>query len=418
MTIIKAIEAAFGEALGPDLILRAATCKPDILAEVEARRGEYSRVIHERAHNRLRPYVSSYAVEHLAWAHGKDWFDRGLFPGPEPESGQDWRAVENFVRSIKHHLLYCHELALEDIGDRVLLPFKRGLPSQRDRSRVQQWLTLLYEVQPLISEGILTFVDEGNLWSAWDQATRGGTGSWPPRALFNMGTMRAESIPAAELMHFEQSMSSAAVAIGISVAADMLYGPNRLDLYLGSETSVEVLRSALQCNARGGCVLQSVITGTVPHLDSLSMQDIVQIRRSEGVFADFREILEDAVMRSRIIGPAGTAGGPGADLAERMRAQCVKITEEVKRSSFLNLSQRGLLSVGVGAVAGMAMAQDWWGSLLGAGSVVVSKLAEDYEACRKGSSSRALLLRHCMVFGPGQAGGPRQHSAGGASRRG
>jgi hypothetical protein len=175
----------------------------------------------------LRPYLSTDPSGNTAaWLRGA--FDMGLWELSEED------AVWKIVDEIKHRLLYCHSIAVDDpFGRIILLATTQGLhPTDIDRHKRQllNFVNLLIHLRPLIERHVLCFVsDEAYLKGDAKRAT-------PFWKLFDEFTRNTTLVPPIDIMEF----SARAPRDVVDLWEQHLAGP------VGQDLICDVLKNAAQ----------------------------------------------------------------------------------------------------------------------------------------------------------------------------
>jgi len=266
----------------------------------------------------LRPYfVTSSGLA--------SWAQSGL---PDLEAFDDQNEIWTAVDSIKHRLLYCHSLALDDpMGSLLYTHSVRNAESSR--ARLLNFVNFLLHMAPLIRSGIICLKppdiylpDEawGTRWSKVSQRVEEQLKDDPVTKTMDIGEL-AEAAPEAR---------------------DELAKLNFPDYE--------------------NWLLSQLIDIDLPGVGALMPEDLVSIRMSSGVFADWRTTLSDAIRYADNAVPEHVWGRNAAvrkEVNARLQEGRAKLEATMPKSTFLKSGRAGTVTMLGGALGvGVSMLID------------------------------------------------------------
>jgi hypothetical protein len=329
----------------------------------------------------LRPYLSTDPSSNTAaWLRGA--FDMGLWELSEEDTV--WKIVDE----IKHRLLYCHSIAVDDpFGRIILLATTQGLhPSDIDRHKRQllNFVNLLIHLRPLIERHVLCFVsDEAYLKDGAKRAT-------PFWNLFYEFTRNATLVPPIDIMEFSARAPRDVVDLwekhlaspgGRDLICEVLenaaqerishsfrlegplgdrtcpYLPFKYDVQLLSAFDKHMRSSYLKdIPDRDNRLLTELVNVDLPGLSSLTPENVVAIRQGDA-FEEWRTELKIGLERAANLDPglANRDRAARAVVMETLKPAKEKLEKEFKDSTILRnarSSSTTLLTGSLGAAVG------------------------------------------------------------------
>jgi hypothetical protein len=269
----------------------------------------------------LRPYFVT-SSGFAAWAQG----------GLDNRNGfKDQAAIWAAVDSIKHRLLYCHSVAIDDATGWLL--YRNELEKTDDtRDRLLSYINFLLHMAPLLRHGILCPVtselylpdNDSAITSHWNHVRDhlvtqlDDDTSWTQISIDEFRAIAPDDVQKYWAREFPTSSSQAFLQramfynscerVGRALAATA-NAPDKLTTYLPFRFDVEVL-SAYQksvsnrvqseiskYNLRGydNWLVSHLIDVELPSLGELNPEDLVQIRSNSHEFEEWRNTLRDAI---------------------------------------------------------------------------------------------------------------------------
>ncbi len=160
---IQEIENAFGHELSPELISSVNKVEDKMLWDLgvkyEVHEQNHKRYAPDRNDGQLRPYLPVRSNKTVDWARGGVGLDLYTFDNAD----HVWKAVDN----LKHMLLYCHQLAIDDPGALIFDSLRLGYGVKSNpqvfldaKRRLQEYFPFLYHFKPLIDDGILILLSQ------------------------------------------------------------------------------------------------------------------------------------------------------------------------------------------------------------------------------------------------------------------
>jgi len=280
------------------------------------------------------------------------------------------------IDAIKHHLLYCHSVALEDplqhllYGDENLPPSAlAGMRGGTLGFRVnggplfRRYLILLSYLRPLIESGVVILVEDH--WGVIRRPVQ-----LPPEELQSLiqgldvdtaGYFPGRPDDEETQRDAKASMIGSCLEYLNFVSRVRQRSDHGVDLFLEEPTYRSVFRHIqLRCAELAPpqdreydmILLDYLLQLRLPRLEELSETDIKTIRE-EGSFAEWREALKLALDRFHRMSVTGL---PEQDRSEQLRVEIAdtldpqreKLQKEVEGSSFLRKARGGVLDMTVG----------------------------------------------------------------------
>jgi hypothetical protein len=414
-TVLDFLERACGERFGPDLIRRVEQASLAELTDLLEHHREFRRsapVPAKAGDGELRPYVPVAGDRTRDAAHGLAL------------RIQDFKHRERALMaldSLKHHLLYCHSVAVDDATGYML--FSATAPQASDdrfrakRAELVNYLTFLAGIEPLVRSGVVVLVmdvpdplDRQRLVP--DKAALAADADFSDLSGFfrdhfdeaqKQGGPRFELVRQAMLVRAEQLL-----ARGLQTAAAH---PGDLDLYLPFRHYEDLLRAAVrsgQTDAPAGLrqvelhVLDQLLSVPVPGLGRLTVADLVAIRGEEAAFARWREGLERALDRIErldedLLDPRAEALRV---IRQELQTEQHALEEGIEKSGFLSGARAGLKTFAIGSVAGVTAIEEPGPGIAAGAMTGALTLIWDYVAGRRGRERTRALHRQYLVFSP------------------
>jgi hypothetical protein len=315
----------------------------------------------------VRPY--------LPYVYKPDWTVGGLqldFDTLRTDDAE-WRIAD----AIKHRLLYCHSIALDDpLGHLLALTTAQIQMGQGDSGRraLLRFVNLLLHFGPLLrshivcllpdrsysAESVQRFRRRDELARVLEQST-----NYDPREYIDAAPEELRSdLKAREL--FDQtllrrvatSLASSRIAIGLEAILD---APDKISLYLPFRADVEMLKSNTQLSgdvAAGGFsdreswLLNELVDLEMPGLAELHPSVLIEIRT--GVeFSEWRQALSNALLTANAL--PGTLWNRDLEIKRTVREQLTeswkRLEAQLGKSPVMAGLKKGRTSIIVGLVA-------------------------------------------------------------------
>jgi hypothetical protein len=358
----------------------------------------------------LRPYIPIHASRSRFYTGGIEFDYHHFLNGPE-------RALAS-LGALKQHLLYCHALAVENPLVYFLDSVVESRDSQQTRTALANYLRFIVAVRELVESGVLILV-EPHFWDTSDEYAD---------ARLDSGLRRRahEAIMQADLSEYPTSggelpgdvrrrllVGAIGDAIAISLAAAEYH---HLDLYVPFRFFLPGFAALSPDVPELPRVRpQELVSALVPQLDSLSLNDVVAVRRDEEAFEQWRVYLKNAVGAvSEGFDPSEPQAN--AQLLREARAELSIgqgiVEQRVKSSSALAKAKEGTRDFTLGALATATLAPFVGGvSAVALGAAALKStgaVAWQYAKSRKASATRdRALLHHFLVFEPPRSASDR-----------
>ncbi len=290
------------------------------------------------------------------------------------------------VDAIKHHLLYCHSVAIENpmavwmmdkqMGGNQLsraINLQRGYLGWRFNSPMimARFVSFLTHVRPLVESGVLIIVEQ----QARDP--------WLLKPIPNVNNQALESTARA-MGWTEPQLRSALWQLNLLVQARARAQGN-LDMDLSNPDVAQLARAFLERGSDFGgplklpetVALATLINADLPALERLSIDDLVAIRRDSEEFENWRRGIEAVVRR---IANEGLESLPASEyayeLSRRFRAEVLDlerkfVTDVSRRPAHIRVG-RTTFKFAIGAAVGGV-----FGWQLGL-TVVAAELVRDF----------------------------------------
>lgn len=419
-TVLDIIQEVFEEDLGPDLIIHVSDLSPARLYKFQERYSEFARAFHlpPKRGDHLRPFVTSTALHYAKQIYGFPLSDRD-FDLPETAGLQE--------DTIKQHLLYCHSLAVLDPLPYFLDFFRPSQADKQARIRFRNYLIFLNQIRPLVEAGTIFFLDE-SYQDAYRRdffPSRGPKQSfiWPPAladseqvAVIAAEADLSEAFGEGEVRPLELRIlyiNNALESIATTLVASEFHNRN-LDMYFPARFFREALRGVvtrvrenLQIREGELLLLERLLSVKVPNLADLDPQDLVRIREGEETFAKWRRAVGRALERIATLDPylLDPAQEATRVMQEELAEEQRRLQDDVKKSRFLAMAQRGFRSFTIGALAAVGLSYffDPAAAVARAGGAAVLDLLLSYLGGHGGVSERA-LWHHFLLFEPPGSG--------------
>jgi hypothetical protein len=423
-TPIELIEAELGQPLSPELA--EAVTEDDSLDEKLERLSGAARGfvtskprLPRREPGMLRPYVPSRNVRDRAHyyklAVGEYLFD------------PQWADIEGAVDALKHFLLYCDGLAIDDplapiTGAFDESPRRWWSDRSRARARLANYIRFLVTIEELVEEGIVVFVEpdeeiQSRVFALLGEDERtlvARAAEFDDFPEWSSGYVQTQSRREGVI-----GMASQVLAMGLKAC---IFHNGAVNLHLPfkhSETLLahvvgrarveagvmlpEAQRQAVRESAAELQVLRHVLELRVPTFERMKPEAIINVRREDG-FERLRAGIRRAVTMAGALNPAA----PGYDRALRqlvydeLSQPQRRMEDEIASSRFLSRLEKGgrnLVLVGVPAIAAATVG----GPLAAGGAAVLSEAARLGINWLSGAGKRAAdqaYAEHALLFRP------------------
>jgi hypothetical protein len=362
-TILDLAEAEFEEELGPDLFRAVEHASFDKLSNFQERARDYCRTaeVAAKASGQLRPYVP---LER----HNKAEVAHGLYLRPSDFKRPD--RVEHGLDALKHHLLYCHSLAIDDplpwLLDAFTLGERFSAYKTEARAPVVNCLRFLHQIEPLLRARVVVLV-ENPIESL--PTVHGVLRDREPL----IGTADFSDISEEMRERLETHGELARMVYVEHADVELARGleavnkhTDRLDLYLPYLYYQQILRAVAE-EERYGIpewpreaelrVLGRLLSVRVPRLARLEPADIVSIRQSEAGFERWRNSLERGLRHVSALDPESI--GRNAEelrlLRQELLEECQALESDIEASRFLSHAKRGAKEFAIGAVVALGL---------------------------------------------------------------
>lgn len=426
-SIIDAIRRTFGEDLGPDLIAESSNFTRQQYKKLLREYVEVQRNIEcpPKKNSELRPFI------HYKWSEANLLpFDVHHFKNPSIVQQED---------VIKKLLLYAHGVCISDPGDYILrlATYDGGLAS----GVFQNYLIFLNQIKILLDNEIVILIDDYPLVTAYNNIlTIGDIGpremlpsrtkvlKWPPG--FGLFTKKEELEQWSKCWEqyllgpvknalgnevSEREINLILDAFDITLIADRLFD-SRIDpfflrasdrtvtlayldflkQYAGIEGNITIPDSQLRA-------LSSILSLELPNLASVSIEDIVTIRRSSDGFATWRSALDNALLDIHRL-PVDLLDKNEAELRvirNGLLEAKTQVEKELHESSFLSKTKPDMLTFTVGAITAASLTPLFSpAEALASGGVTLALtlLHKFAHSGNESTSSKEAKLRHFGVF--------------------
>jgi hypothetical protein len=414
-TVLDLIRNHFGDDVGPDLITTLAGRLPPEFRRFE---DEY------RVWTRESPRVPSRPPSHLRPFITGSYDRNRRVPLYDLVFRGDESTIFHAVDAIKHQLLYCHSVALENPLQHLLFG-EQGLPSialanirggnlgfrVNGGALFRRYLILLSHLRPLIDSGALILVEAhwgvirrpiklplADVQSLIGDLNVDTNGYFPGDPEDEETRQRAKA-----------SMVGSCLEYLRFVSAVRERSANAVDLFIEEPTERIVFKHIQQRCAMLAPVetreyemrlLDHLLRLRLPHLDELSEANIHAIRE-EGAFTEWRHALTlalDRFDRDSLSAPPRQHSDQQlmAQIMLALEPHVAKLDHEMRRSSFLSKLRRGALEIVVGL--GIDAVLGTMGAVTVA-SLTKQGLISTYKAYRDSQRNEATALKsHYVLF--------------------
>jgi hypothetical protein len=398
-TVANVIEEALGEAIGPELIVRAGRVPEGRLENLRERHSAFlaGYRLPAKKTSQLRPYLHPKLLQLTSQGQLLDYqaffhdFDQAATPGQQ----------ENVI---KKYLLYCDGVILHDPLLYILDYVGSPAHAEKTRRRFADYLSFLSYIRPLVDSGVVTFIDEAPYRNIKKHAV------WPVPLVFADDLSRlAQRIDIAEgprripetekefiLWYGMPGLSSSLVARQYHRGNLDLFFPNDI-LWSGFQNLGESLNAPESNPGYRVKLLNRLMKIPLPNLDALSVTDIVNLRRNEEIFEHWRTSFERALERIELHGP--DAEGQEINILSRELKDAARaLDESVAESSLLARAKRGLWKVSLATLAALLVthAPDTIPVITVAAATEGLELLSSYFLA--GKKSEGSFMRHLAVF--------------------
>lgn len=375
----------------------------------------------------VRPYIDSHWT-YQGWS-GRIGVNRVLNPlGELWKSLRDPSEASKVVHLIKHHLLYCHQLALEDPIRGPVRHISLADPDfPASRLQVAAGLQVLSFLEPLIDAGIVIILPKlPRLWSDLhvqmsleikEYIWEGGRDWLGPLEPGLIDTLRGEEDEnplrrriryhrAARMKHFSLSLAeNLRVLEHVHQRADM-YLPTRAHQRL---FSWYIERGITEAKAINGWpmahmeYLPTLLSLSLPNFsdDVLSANDLIAIRK-DGLFEPWYAALRQGLQKAEQRAEHLTANMNNAleDIRVGVSDAVRDTKKEVKQSSLLSAARSGTVeltvSSAVGLSAALLAADPITGTVVGGTTILLQTLAK--WLIGRSRLGQEAFLRHAALF--------------------
>lgn len=412
-TVLDVLEGNFEQSVGPELIAAVKDASYPRLRELqESVRafGEAAAVPSKRG-GQLRPYVP---------------LERDEMPGApsglylRADDFADPRNAEIAFDALRHHLVYCDSLAIDNplrwMLDAFLVKPAPHMTDylERQRRKVLNYLQFLTRIEPMVRADVIVLVESDlgippNLSGALSDTTAVADAA-------DFSDLQAENLVMIEknetlgrwalTSHANHQLATSLEAMKTHSGALDLYFPYRHyeDLL---RAVIEEDRQELPERIRGVelGVLSDVLKLSLPGLKELKPQEIVAMRQGEAAFAQWRRSLERGMERVRNLDGDALAGDGDerSEIEKELVEGREKLEAEIKKSTFLSHAKRGWRDFSIGSIVALGMTP-----LTGPGPAMAGgagqaglRLILDLFAGRKTRDTAQALHHQYLLFSPG-----------------
>jgi len=387
------------------------------------------------AQGELRPYfVTSSGL--VPWARGGIDIKGGL---------QDQTAMWAAVDSIKHRLLYCHSVAIDDAFGELLDRTSRDETGDA-RDRLLNYINFLIHMAPLLRGNILCpvtsdlYLDRsgdksGSHWTTvkdrlsselrtdvvWSRSSLAEFLREAPEDVRHTLELKLRDPDAATVLR-QGLFQNSCERVGRALAA-CANAPDRLTAYLPFRYDINVLSafqgavsdrdrselSQLQFPDYDNWLLEQLIDIELPCLDELQPIELVQIRMASSEFDEWRGTLRSALRNAENAVPPDTWGRNRvvrAVLNEQLLEGKKRLDESLPRGKFRNaLKPTTVTMLGGVLAAGLSMFVDptmtihvFMGALAAAAASPVFSAAIEAGSGKHGQARRAAQAHYLAVL--------------------
>ncbi len=412
-TVFDVLESQFEIGFGPDLIAVVESASHQQLRELQEHTKAFGKAseVPSKLASQLRPYIPSERDDFRRAAHGVYL---------RPDDFADPRNADIALDALKHHLLYCHSLAIDNPLRWMLDAFTvKPAPYlddylQRQRTKIANFLRFLVRIEPLVRAQVVVLVEHDIERPSIQDGALDDAAALTEIVDFS-------DLPVEYLAMLEDNEELASqglvyhadhqLACGLDAAA---VHPGALDLYLPYRHYEDVLRAVAKEKPQQVPdwvrevelkVLSNLLRVPLPGLAELAPQEIVAVRQGEEAFARWRASLErgmervaalDAKTLNRDIEEVRLIEG---ELLEGRQA----LESEISKSSLLSQVARGWKEFTIGGVVALGLtplAGPIPGLMGGAGNVGLKLLLNSFTGRRDRDAARALHHQY-LLFSPG-----------------
>ncbi len=412
-TVFDVLENQFGTCFGPGLIGAVEDASYEQLRELQERIkafGKTAEVPTKRA-GELRPYIPM-EKDRLQIAPNEMYLRADDFA--------DARNADVALEALKHHLLYCHSLAIDNplrwILDAFIIDPKPSMLDYLDRQRAKavNFLRFLTRIEPLVRAHVVVLV-EGDLELPFiqDGALRDTNAVCDAADFSDLPWDQLASLePNDEMVrHALMSHANLQLACGLDAAAKH---SEALDLYLPYKHYEAILRAIAQertvqlpewVREVELQVLSGILKVSLPGLVALEPQEIVAVREGDEGFARWRASLERGMDRVRALDPETINRGMEGlrVINEELLDGRQALEAEISKSSLLSKAKSGLREFSIGSVVALGLiplAGPAAPLIGGAGNAGLSLLLDMLTGRRNRASAQALHHQY-LLFSPG-----------------
>jgi len=318
----------------------------------------------------LRPYFTTES-DLAPWVNGAFNMWISTFINPEGI----WQAVD----AIKYRLLYCHSLAVDDPLGTMMLYYQ----DNTRREPLLNYVNFLLHMGPLVRSHALCFVaPAGYFESVMQTIVRGGFESRLKEML--SGKSILQTLDFREIMHKapeeiqqrwkdllhstsgeetlrEANYDAAFKRIGKTIDA-AVHAPGLLSVYLPFRYDIDLLSryqqqalldESISLPDADNWLLSRLIDIELPGIDTLSPDEVVNIRTQSEEFEHWRGVLRDAIQHADTI-PANVLGRNVAirrEVQAKLREGKARLEASLPKSAVLKGLKKGTVSMLGGVIS-------------------------------------------------------------------
>ena len=415
-TVYGVLQDQFEVDLGDDLEEAVSRASHDELRELQERMRSFaeSARLPEKAASELRPYIPNERAQGVALPHGLRI---------RPNDFEDPASAGAAINALRHHLLYCNSIAIDD-PLRWILDSYTAEPHpfmadyfERQKEKAQNCIRFLCDIAPLVLDGAIVLVETDiglpdnaplnrRIVEGLNENQTSG---------FDFSDLSAE---ASTWLESDREMRGYALALegneqlGASLATAEQY-PGTVNLYMPYKYFVDLLRLAVSAGDFAtpmpfGQVdmqlLRTLLDLEVPGLASLPSKDLILLRRDEEAFASWRASLRSGLQRVGEMGPEVIDREAEARviLDQEMEVARAALRTAIGRGGFVTQLQNGFKQFAISGVAalGLAPIADPVSGVAAAAANGLLALFAAYVDGKTGKELRMAAYSHYLVFSP------------------
>jgi hypothetical protein len=413
-TVFDVLESQFETAFGPDLIAAVESASYGQLRELQERTKAFGQAaeVPPKGDGHLRPYIPLETDDFQRAAHGVYL---------RPDDFADPRNSELALDALKHHLLYCHSLAIDNplrwMLDAFVVepaPYMEDY-LERQRAKVLNYLRFLIRIEPLVRAQVVVLVERDIECPYIQDGALSDSASVAD--IVDFSDLPAEDLA---LLEGDKALVSHALVIhadhqlacGLDAAATH---SGALDLYLPYRHYEDVLRAVVKEKPAEAPewvrevelkVLSDLLRVSLPGMAELTPREIVAVRQGEEAFARWRSSLE------RGMGRLGTLDAETLNrdieelrlIEEELLEGRHSLESEISKSSFLAQAAQGWKEFTIGGVVALGLTPlvgPVPGLMVGAGNIGLKLLLNTFTG-RQGRNTARALHHQYLLFSPAQ----------------